>query len=107
MPQSSPITIVDEPQKLVPALVPVCGCESAGSSSKAPAQFNADGSVVHGRVHATDVGACQINADVWRTKALSMGYDIDTWDGNVQMANYIYRVNGLKPWSSSQACWSK
>ena len=87
--------------QLNPALVPICTCESGLR------QFNKDGSVVHNPHNYASTGVCQINAKVWRAKALSLGFDIDTRDGNIDMANWIYKREGTAPWNSSRAWWDK
>ena len=93
------------PVALLPAMKPICGCESAGSPTKTPIQFNPDGSVLHGRIHYPDTGSCQLNGNVWRASAEALGYDIDTRDGNYAMANHIYQMEGTRPWNPSRSCW--
>jgi len=95
------------PAVLYPELIPVCSCESTGSPFNEPIQFNADGSVVRGHIHPPDTGMCQINANVWQTTAEGLGYDIETKEGNILMANFIYDKHGLAPWSASKSCWDK
>jgi hypothetical protein len=88
-----------------PALIPVCTCESSQGTHQ-PQQFDLiTGEVLHGRIHYPDTGYCQINSEVWLNKANELGFNIDTLNGNIQMANWIYEQDGLKPWESSKACW--
>lgn len=105
--QASPITIVDAPVRLIPALVPICGCESAGSPTAPPTQYDAAGDVLHGASHYPDTGMCQLNASVWQDTALQHGWDIYTPDGNIRMANWLYAKSGTQPWLSSKACWAQ
>lgn len=91
--------------KLYSILVPVCSCESMGTPYEEPRQFNADGTVLQGRIHPPDTGMCQINKAVWLDTALSLGLDINTKEGNARMANYIYDKHGLEPWKASKYCW--
>ncbi len=86
-------------------LVRICACESAGSPDATPIQFNANGSVVHGRVHKPDTGACQINASVHAKEAKALGMDLNTLEGNLQFALQLYSKEGNKPWSQSKSCW--
>jgi hypothetical protein len=86
-------------------LMPVCSCESTGSPYNKPRQFNNDGSVRYGRQNPLDTGMCQINKKWWLSKAIKLGYDIETEEGNILMANWIYKHEGLKPWSWSKSCW--
>lgn len=96
-----------EKVELVEALKPVCSCESTGSPYNTPRQFNADGSVVRGKINRHDIGMCQINSDYHEEAAKKMGMDIYTEQGNIEYANYLYKHEGLKPWSWSRSCWSK
>ncbi len=88
-------------------LKPICGCESGGGPFNEPVQFNADGSVLQGRVNPLDTGMCQINKKYWLTEAISLGYDINTKEGNISMANVIYDRHGTQPWTASKSCWGK
>jgi len=92
---------------LNPALKRICGCESSGSPTAEPRQFNEDGSVFKGKVHPADWGYCQINTDVWYEKSVALGYDLATESGNISMANYILKVEGTKPWGASRSCWKQ
>ncbi len=92
---------------LYPALIPICSCESTGSPYNTPRQYKSDGTVLTGIIHSPDSGMCQINKRVWLETAISLGYDIDTEEGNIRMANYIYEQGGTQPWNASRHCWSK
>lgn len=91
--------------QLISPLPRICSCESTGAPDNTPVQFNQDGSVLHGEKHPPDTGACQINADVWGAQAQTLGYDINTRNGNYAMANYILETAGQSQWSASKACW--
>lgn len=97
----------EPPAVLTAALVPICSCESTGKRDGVPTQFNEDGTVIHGYIHYADTGMCQLNAEVWEKKAIDLGYDIYTEQGNIKMANWIYEQQGSKPWISSAYCWKK
>lgn len=51
-----------------------------------------------------DVGVTQINRKTWHTKAkeLNLDYENDI-DDNLEMARYVYEVQGAKAWS----CYKK
>lgn len=91
-------------------LKPVCACESSyeGGASGTPQQFEKDGVTVrYGRVNPADRGMCQINATIHRDSALKLGMDIETTEGNIKFANYLYKTQGLSPWAWSKPCWDK
>ena len=89
--------------KLIPALYPICGCESAGKG-KEPIHFK-NGKVLVGV--SGDIGFCQINPFVHAVNAKAMLLNIYEPEGNIAYANYLYRRDGLKPWNSSKKCWGK
>lgn len=96
------------PVTLHPALKPVCACESSFEGNKygTPRHYEKDGITVRtGRVNPQDRGMCQLNAYYWRDKALSLGFDIETREGNIKMANWIHSQHGLQPWKWSRHCW--
>ena len=105
--QAQAIVVPMEQPQLNPVLKRICGCESSGSPIAEPRQFNDDGSVLHGKIHYPDTGMCQLNSDVWYEKALALGYDLDTTDGNTRMALYIWSIEGTRPWNASRSCWKK
>lgn len=103
-----PSTVAEEEEVVLRSeLKPICACESVGNPNEEPRQFNADGSVIRGRIDPDDTGMCQINKRYWLAKAQSLGYDIETEQGNIQMANWIYDQSGTQPWKWSKPCWSK
>lgn len=81
-----------------PILIDVARCESGWR------QFNEDGSVLTSSTH--DRGLFQIN-ESWRKTAAKMGYDIDTEQGNIGFALWLYHKDGLSDWSASRSCWGK
>lgn len=83
----------------------ICSCESTGSPDNEPVQFNADGSVLKGRINNLDTGMCQINLKYWGDTAQGMGFDLDTRNGNALMAIWIYDHYGSQPWFWSRQCW--
>jgi hypothetical protein len=105
--QAQAIVVPMEQPQLNPVLKRICGCESSGSPTAEPRQFNEDGTLLKGKNHPADWGSCQLNSNVWLDVSDKLGYDIRTTDGNIMMANYIYEKYGTTPWKSSTSCWSK
>lgn len=94
-----------EAVQLPPELKRICSCESTGSPNNEPIHFNADGTVLRGRINSQDVGMCQINEHYWLEKSINLGFDIYTEEGNKQMALWLYDQQGNKPWTWSKKCW--
>jgi hypothetical protein len=96
--------VPEEQVLLYPELVPICGCESVGNKDAIPRHFNSDGTVLRGHVDPRDTGMCQINTHYWLETANELGFDIETEQGNIKMANWIYDQSGPKPWKWSAGC---
>lgn len=96
-----------EPVKpiLNPAMKPICACESVGNKHGEPTHYKANGDVLRGIVNPSDIGLCQLNDPSWDDQAQSLGFDIYTESGNIEMTNWIYKHEGIWPWRYSQACW--
>ena len=70
-------------------------------------QFNPDGTVLRGIVNKQDKGMWQIN-EYWNgAAAKKLGYNLDTLDGNMNMAIHLYKTQGTKPWGWSKFCWNR
>lgn len=94
--------------ELLPALVPICACESALRKDGKPTQFNPDGTVRRGKVNHNDIGMCQINIEPRNghlAQAKKMGLDLFTEEGNIKYANWLYKQEGSSPWNWSKNCW--
>lgn len=112
LPVTEPIATATVPLKkkvqaapaLDPTLKRICSCESQGRPDREPRQFNADGSVLRGKINPKDVGMCQISETYWLDMANKLGYNLETSEGNIRMANYIYEKQGAKPWVWSVSC---
>lgn len=83
----------------------ICACESTGNPNATPIHSAPDGSVLRGRMNASDVGICQINLYYHEATARGMGLDLFTEQGNIAYARYLYRTQGARPWKWSQDCW--
>lgn len=84
-----------------PILIDIARCESSFR------QYDGTtGGILHGKADADDIGVMQINEKYQLDKALSAGYDIDTVEGNVAYAQYLFDNQGAAPWKASESCWS-
>ena len=104
------IPVLELEVALAPALVPICACESSyeGTKEGNPQQFEPDGKTVrYGRENSSDRGMCQINRRYWGEQSKELGFDIETEQGNIKMANWIYEHEGTKPWGWSKSCHGK
>ena len=79
-------------------MLAIAKCESGNR------QFNADGSVLRGKVNPQDIGEFQINEKYHLQASIKLGYDIYTQSGNEAYAMYLYRTQGVKPWIHSAPC---
>ncbi len=84
-----------------PILAEVARCESTFR------QYGKDGKVIRGIANPQDVGVMQINERYHAERALKLGYDIYTVEGNVAYGKFLYSKYGTDPWSASLPCWSR
>ncbi len=84
-----------------PILVEIARCESTFR------QYNEKGVPIRGIANKKDVGVMQINELYHAQTAEKLGYDIQSIQGNVAFAKYLYEKYGSQPWSASAPCWSK
>jgi hypothetical protein len=82
-----------------PILAEIARCESSFR------QVGKDGKVLLGEVNKSDLGLLQVNKYYHGEKAEDLGFDLETVDGNLAYAKYLYDKEGTKPWSASQKCW--
>lgn len=80
-----------------PIMLEVARCESGVK------QHDKNGKVIM-NTKTNDKGIFQINEIHW-PKAKQLGYDLDTFEGNIKMAQYILKTQGLNAWYSSVHCW--
>ncbi|MDB5204161.1 MAG: hypothetical protein JWP09_189 [Candidatus Taylorbacteria bacterium] len=93
---------VQEYFKDSPIMIKVAWCESRNR------QFEKDGvTPFTGRINQSDVGVMQINKYYHLDTAKKMGLDLNTIDGNMAYAKYLYGKEGTTPWNSSSPCWAK
>ena len=93
--------VVEETYADVPILVEVARCESQFR------QTDSEGNILRGTVNKYDVGVMQINELYHEAKAVELGYDLYTLQGNLSYGRYLYDREGTRPWMASSACWSK
>jgi hypothetical protein len=84
-----------------PILAEIAFCESSFR------HFAPDGEAVRGKVNKGDVGVMQINEYYHEDTANKLGLDLETIDGNLAYAQYLYDREGAAPWVSSSKCWKK
>lgn len=93
--------LVREYFKDTPELVAVAWCESRFR------QIDEDGNLHRGQVNQNDIGVMQINIVYHLEKALELGIDLYTLEGNMEYAKYLFEQQGLQPWSASKPCWER
>lgn len=84
----------------IPVMAEIAACESKFT------QFGKGGTPLYGGMNGKMVGIFQIYSDIHASFAKSRGMDIETIEGNLAYARYLYEREGTKPWLSSFPCWS-
>lgn len=84
-----------------PILVDIARCESRFR------HLDADGNIVRGKINSDDLGLMQINEYYHANKAEELGFDLETLEGNMAYAKYLYEREGTRPWNSSSKCWKQ
>jgi hypothetical protein len=92
------VTVIDK--TLPPILQKICHAESPTGHNKP------NGTIAHyvNTNKTIDIGKCQINS-IWEAKAVELGYNIYTEQGNEDMALWIFNNYGSEPWFSSKTKW--
>lgn len=75
----------------------IASCENWGDPNKEPREFLPDGTVLRGYPNPNDVGLAQINVPTWGATAKQLGFDLDTYQGNLDMAEWIFDHYGSAP----------
>jgi hypothetical protein len=81
-----------------PIMAEIARCESRFR------QFSDSGNPLDGGAGGM-MGLFQVNSHVHAAFAKSLGMDINTVDGNLAYARYLYQREGTNPWLSSFSCW--
>lgn len=84
-----------------PILAEIARCESTFR------HVGKNGTIIRGKVDPADIGVMQINERYHNVKAIALGFDLKTIEGNMAYAKYLYEKEGLKPWNPSKPCWGK
>lgn len=84
----------------VPVMAEIANCESRFR------QFDSAGNPLNGGSGGM-IGLFQIHGKIHRAFALTLGFDIDTVEGNMGYARYLYQQEGTQPWISSFPCWNR
>ena len=82
-----------------PVMIKIAKCESNFR------QFDEFGNPLFGGTGGM-VGVFQEAAAVHGDAATSLGFNINTLDGNLGYARYLYETQGTAPWLGSGACWN-
>ncbi len=101
---NQPITLeayVRDYFKDTPLLAEIARCESRFR------HLGKNGKVIRGEVAVEDVGVMQINEFYHEDRAVVLGFNLHTLDGNLAYAKWLYAKEGTTPWASSARCWQK
>lgn len=82
-----------------PVLVEIAKCESG-------LRHYVNGKVIRGELNNADVGIMQINETYHKSRAVSLGLDLEKLDDNIKFARLLYEEQGVRPWFWSKSCWS-
>jgi len=96
-PPETPVEPEIEPLPAI--LVDIAWCESREG------QFDENGEVVRGWINPQDIGKFQINLDAHGERAIDLGIDLFTEEGNTEFAVLLYEEQGTAPWGYSSECW--
>ncbi len=87
-----------------PIMIEIAKCESQFR------QYDNKGDVLKNSSGSSATGVFQI-IPRWHQKAIDqLDIDVNTLEGNVTLARYIYETQGTKPWEADKAsvgCWSQ
>jgi len=83
----------------IPVMIEIARCESKFR------QFADSGNVLRGGVGGQMVGVFQFFDRYHTSPAYELGFDIETVDGNLAYARYVYDRQGTAPWDSVRDCW--
>lgn len=86
--------------KDIPIMIQIAKCESTFK------HLENDGDVVKNK-NSSAIGVMQIMNSLHGEDAEELGMDIQTLEGNVAYARFLYDNQGTRPWNSSKACWGK
>lgn len=82
-----------------PVMIEIARCESKFR------QFTDSGNVLRGGVGSDMIGVFQFYEAIHAANAKTLGYNLETLDGNLAYARSVYQSQGTTPWNSSRYCW--
>jgi hypothetical protein len=82
-----------------PVMAEVAKCESHFR------HFKKDGDIIRGEVNKKDIGVMQINEYYHKDRAVKLGINLYTLQGNIDYAEYLFEKEGTAPWLASSKCW--
>jgi len=92
---------VEDHFKDAPEMVAVAECESRFR------QYHPEtGEPLPNQQGSSAIGVFQIMRSYHKEPARAMGYDIETLEGQLGYAEYLYDTQGLRPWEASRGCWA-
>ncbi len=83
----------------IPVMIKIAKCESDFT------QYDSTGHPMYGGTGGM-VGVFQVAAAVHTEAAQNLSFDINTLDGNLAYARYLYENEGTGPWLASSRCWN-
>jgi hypothetical protein len=83
----------------IPVMIEIARCESKFR------QFADSGNVLRGGVGGQMVGVFQFFDRYHTSPAYELGFDIETLEGNLAYARYVYDRQGTAPWNAARDCW--
>ncbi|MEZ4104448.1 MAG: hypothetical protein R3B60_04140 [Candidatus Paceibacterota bacterium] len=82
-----------------PDMIEIARCESNFR------QYTDSGKALRGGMNNQMVGVFQFNESLHSADAKKLGFDINTLEGNLAYAKYVYDSQGNTPWISVRHCW--
>ena len=84
----------------IPIMIKIAKCESGFRqySGRGVPLKNADSSAT---------GTFQLMYSLHYKTAKKLGFNINTTEGNIGYAKYLYRAKGTRPWRESKQCWGQ
>jgi hypothetical protein len=92
-------TVVREYFADIPVMIEIARCESKFR------QFTDSGNVLRGGVGGQMIGVFQFFDRYHESAANTLGFDIESLEGNLAYARHTYNSEGTAPWNSARACF--
>ncbi len=83
----------------LPVMISIAKCESSFT------QYDSNRNPMYGGSGGM-VGVFQVAAAIHNDAAKDLSYDINTLEGNLAYARYLYENEGTVPWLASASCWN-